>query len=110
MDRSAQTSTKSSGGVVLIAVSSEIKSKVIPTSNSDIECVFISVKLYPESLRQRCEELSGSCYMGYLDHVEIVLPENPRVRWSLIKNLNRSCSIVSTIAYNRNTTDDPKNV
>lgn len=44
-DRSPETSSKQSHGGVLIAVSNKFESRLVPTSFSNIECVFVSVRL-----------------------------------------------------------------
>lgn len=56
-DRSPETSSKKSHGGVLVAVNNKYKSRLVPTSIANIECIFVSVNLFSSLL------LLGTAYI-----------------------------------------------
>ncbi|XP_046662719.1 uncharacterized protein LOC124355600 [Homalodisca vitripennis] len=48
-------------------------------------------------IRAQCNALTKDCFTAYADHIQEVLPHNPKVFWSYVKNLNRSGSTPTTL-------------
>ncbi|XP_046684718.1 uncharacterized protein LOC124370481 [Homalodisca vitripennis] len=48
-------------------------------------------------IRAQCKALAKDCFTAYADHIQEVLPHNPKVFWSYVKNLNRSGSTPTTL-------------
>ncbi|XP_046674576.1 uncharacterized protein LOC124363371 [Homalodisca vitripennis] len=58
------------------------------------------------AVRSECKSLTKICFLRYVNHVQEVLPSNPKIFWTYLKACNRSDTAPSVMSFEDTTSSD----
>lgn len=92
VDREATNSTKKRGGGVLIAIKKHLKAKKLEVPQTDIEQVFVLIKIGNESLILGCVYIppasSIEVYQSHCDSLEFLMEHYPDLKVAILGDFN----------------------